>query len=192
MTSAKDQPSGEGLSSRVVARLTGINPDTLRVWERRYQLTTPARSGARRNCGYSEADVRRLAAVKALVDAGHPVSSVARLSMDQLESRLRDDSFARRVPLPERTAPLRVVLAGPTVALAMQEEPAAGNDLFIAATLPDADAFEDQLHALSADVAVVELPSVQSDTPQRLRRWRASPVPRPPLSASVRVIWSPW
>ena len=61
----------------VFARLTGINPGTLRIWERRYKIATPLRQGARDRRMYSQNDVDRLALVKALVDNSHPISTLA-------------------------------------------------------------------------------------------------------------------
>lgn len=70
---------------KAVARLTGLTPETLRAWERRYQAVAPARdAGGRR--AYTAADVERLRAFKALVDAGHPISRV--VAMDE-EDRQR-------------------------------------------------------------------------------------------------------
>jgi MerR family transcriptional regulator, light-induced transcriptional regulator len=52
-----------------VAHLTGINPATLRAWERRYRLVSPGRteSGYRL---YSDEDVAMLSRLKSLVDEG--------------------------------------------------------------------------------------------------------------------------
>lgn len=53
-----------------VARDTGVNKDTLRVWERRYGFPTPSRD-AQGERSYSAQDVERLRVVKRLMDAGH-------------------------------------------------------------------------------------------------------------------------
>ena len=45
----------------VFAKLTGINPGTLRIWERRYKIANPARSGPGDKRLYSQRDVDRLA-----------------------------------------------------------------------------------------------------------------------------------
>lgn len=70
-----------------VTRLTGLSPDVLRAWERRYQVVSPLRTegGTRR---YREADVEHLRRVKAAVDSGHRISEVARLDPDELERQL--------------------------------------------------------------------------------------------------------
>jgi MerR family transcriptional regulator, light-induced transcriptional regulator len=101
----------------VLARLTGINPGTLRIWERRYQIANPARSGARDKRMYSQNDIDRLSLVKILVDGGHPVSSVAQLSIDELRSRLK--MSAGRVPrdVSTKTQPSRVVVLGDSLAV---------------------------------------------------------------------------
>lgn len=70
-----------------VARLTGISPHLLRVWERRYQVVEPRRSDSKRR-QYSQSDIRRLSLLKTLVDNGHSIGSVAALATPQLEERL--------------------------------------------------------------------------------------------------------
>lgn len=51
------------------AALTGIRPDTLRMWERRYGVVTPSRSAGGYRL-YDDAAVARLSAMRALVEAG--------------------------------------------------------------------------------------------------------------------------
>ena len=58
---------------RTVAERTGVNAETLRSWERRYHLVTPARSDGGYRV-YSDADVQAVARVKALVDSGLAIS----------------------------------------------------------------------------------------------------------------------
>ena len=70
-----------------VAKRTGISPECLRAWERRYGLQPADRAGRTRF--YSQAQVDRLLAVKALLDQGHPVSRVIRLGDDELHRRLK-------------------------------------------------------------------------------------------------------
>ena len=66
------------------AKLTGLSVDTLRAWERRYQAVVPARGDQQR--GYSDSDVERLILLRAAVEQGHAISSVAGLQ----ESELRE------------------------------------------------------------------------------------------------------
>ena len=55
-----------------VAHLTGINPATLRAWERRYQLLTPRRSPAGYRL-YTDEDIATLARIKRLIDEGFSI-----------------------------------------------------------------------------------------------------------------------
>ncbi len=71
----------------VVVRRTNIHPETLRVWERRYELIVPDRSDTGRGL-YSEGDIRKLQLVKQPTELGHGVSSLAKLSSDELLERL--------------------------------------------------------------------------------------------------------
>jgi DNA-binding transcriptional MerR regulator len=68
------------------ARLTGLSPDVIRAWERRYGVVQPLRTpgGTRR---YRAEDLEKLRLVKAAVDAGHRIGRVARLDPAELEQR---------------------------------------------------------------------------------------------------------
>lgn len=71
------------------ARLAGIPPETLRIWERRYELLAPGRTDGGHRL-YSEDDVLLLRAIKRLVDAGMRIGTIARLGHDAIhEEALR-------------------------------------------------------------------------------------------------------
>ncbi len=70
-----------------VAKLTGISVECLRAWERRYGLQPTQRTGNARF--YSRQQLKRLQQIKALLDQGHPISSLVELSAEQLDARLR-------------------------------------------------------------------------------------------------------
>ncbi|WP_188564921.1 MerR family transcriptional regulator [Undibacterium terreum] len=103
--------------SGAAARLAGIPVETLRVWERRYQVAGPQRSphGQRR---YSELEIRRLSLIKQLVDLGNPISAVAELPSDQL-SNLLDSTHSLRVNSSQSAAivpfPLRIAIVGESI-----------------------------------------------------------------------------
>src|SRR5918997_5056654 len=79
----------------VVAERTGLSPDLLRVWERRYQAVEPSRSldGQR---AYSDADVERLRLLRLATLAGRSIRQVARLTSDELARLVREDEAARQ------------------------------------------------------------------------------------------------
>lgn len=59
-----------------VSALTGIGPDRLRAWERRYGVVSPIRSESRYRL-YDDADLARLRMMVQLVEAGAPASLAA-------------------------------------------------------------------------------------------------------------------
>ena len=66
---------GSMLPIRTVANLTGINPVTLRAWERRYNLITPQRTPKGHRL-YTEDDVELIRQVLELLDQGISISQV--------------------------------------------------------------------------------------------------------------------
>ncbi len=70
-----------------VAKLTGISLHLLRMWERRYQVVTPMRSGGGDRL-YQQSDIHRLRTIKQLYDAGHAIGRIARLSTAELTAML--------------------------------------------------------------------------------------------------------
>lgn len=79
--SASDAPLAGLYPIRTVAQLTGINPVTLRAWERRYGLIEPTRTDKGHRL-YSQADVDRINRILLLLDQG-----VALSQMDEVLER---------------------------------------------------------------------------------------------------------
>ena len=71
-------------SIATVARLTGLSIETLRVWERQYQVVRPVR-GARGSL-YSGNDVKRLQLLAAAVERGRMIEDIASLPDGELEA----------------------------------------------------------------------------------------------------------
>ena len=57
---------------------------TLRIWERRYEVVPSAKTDTGHRL-YSEDDVKRIVLLKALVNLGHAIGSIAKLHIDQLK-----------------------------------------------------------------------------------------------------------
>jgi MerR family transcriptional regulator, light-induced transcriptional regulator len=78
----------------VVAERTGLSPELIRVWERRYGVVEPTRdeSGQR---FYSDAEVERLLLLRQATQGGRGISQVAGLTTEQLATLVRDDNRAR-------------------------------------------------------------------------------------------------
>jgi DNA-binding transcriptional MerR regulator len=72
----------EKLPIRTIASLTGVNPITLRAWERRYGLIRPSRT-AKGHRLYTHDHVEQIRRVLALVERGVPISRVRELLDDE-------------------------------------------------------------------------------------------------------------
>jgi DNA-binding transcriptional MerR regulator len=68
---------------KAVAQKTGINPHTIRIWERRFSVITPERTETGRR-QYTRADIEKLTLIKRLTDSGHAISNVAAMTFSEL------------------------------------------------------------------------------------------------------------
>lgn len=82
-----------------VARLTGLKPDTLRVWERRYGLGASHKSTTGRR-QYSQSDLEHLQLVSALVGSGTRIGEIASSERKTLEMLLQGRGRAGRLAIP--------------------------------------------------------------------------------------------
>lgn len=92
---------------RVVALRTGLTPDLLRAWEKRYGAVAPVRSaGGQRH--YSDADVERLTLLVRATQGGRQIGQVAPLDNDALRAVIEADERAaalNRAPPSDGPAP---------------------------------------------------------------------------------------
>lgn len=77
----------KNLSITVISKGSGISTPTLRVWEKRYKAFTPSRDDAGQRL-YSENDLLKAKLIAALIEKGHSISSVAKLSVPELRQYL--------------------------------------------------------------------------------------------------------
>src|SRR5436190_20101642 len=66
-----------------VSRRTGLSPDVLRVWERRYRAIEPNRTAGGHRL-YTESDVERLRLLAVVTSSGFPIRQVAGLPLAAL------------------------------------------------------------------------------------------------------------
>jgi DNA-binding transcriptional MerR regulator/methylmalonyl-CoA mutase cobalamin-binding subunit len=78
---------------QVVVRRTGLTPDVLRVWEKRYGVVDPGRSQGGHRL-YSDDDVERLMLLNRVTTAGRRISKVAGLTTEELQSMADEDAEA--------------------------------------------------------------------------------------------------
>jgi methanogenic corrinoid protein MtbC1 len=83
-TPRKKRPAHDAFPLRTVAAMTGLTPDLVRAWERRYGVVAPIR-GARGARLYTSADIRHLRLLARVVAGGRAIGDVAALSRAELE-----------------------------------------------------------------------------------------------------------
>ncbi len=107
--------SHEAFPLRTVSRLTGLTPDLIRAWEKRYGVVAPLR-GPRGARLYSSADVSHLSLLARVVESGRAIGDVARLEKSELEGLMGASPDAPHAA--EREA--RAVAQGPVVPAALE------------------------------------------------------------------------
>ncbi|MBD3869264.1 MAG: MerR family transcriptional regulator [Acidobacteria bacterium] len=91
----KQDESGpdQGHPIQVAARRSGLTPDVIRAWERRYNAVDPVRSGTNRRL-YAETDIEKLFLLSQVTRAGRRIGDVAGLTIDQLKEIVAEDGEA--------------------------------------------------------------------------------------------------
>jgi len=91
-------PTAESASAahpiQVVARRTGLSPDVIRAWEKRYEVVTPVRTETGRRL-YSDADIERLRLLARATLTGRSIGQVASLSTKSLAALVLGDDTPR-------------------------------------------------------------------------------------------------
>jgi methanogenic corrinoid protein MtbC1 len=93
-----------GIGIAALERETGINKETLRVWERRYGFPSPWRDAAGERL-YPPEQVQRLRLVKRLLDAGHRPGRVVAAPYEELAALLQPSVASRAGAAPAAEAP---------------------------------------------------------------------------------------
>jgi MerR family transcriptional regulator, light-induced transcriptional regulator len=101
---------------RVVLRRTGLSPDLLRAWERRYGVVSPGRTGGGQRL-YSESDVERLTLLRRATLYGHAISQVAALDNEALAALVAEPPASSPM---EAAPPAEADDAAATVARALE------------------------------------------------------------------------
>ena len=116
-----------------VSKRTGITPECLRAWERRYGLVPAERAGKTRF--YSTEQVEWLQAIKSLLDQGHPIGQIIHFDSDEITRRLRS---AQTLPQSSEQA-ARVGVVGAELAEAYRTARRTGATAFEAVQWADID-----------------------------------------------------
>lgn len=158
-----------------VSAQSGVPVATLRVWESRYGAFQPRKTGGRHRL-YGEEDVLRATLLRQLTEAGHAISTIARLEAPRLSELLHGQ---RAVQLQRQTmadGARSVTMAVVGLALASRIQTAgflqqlAGVSVRVTDTLNDlADASAHGLRS-APDILLVRVNSLQPATHTALRR----------------------
>ena len=86
---------------KVVARRTGLSPEVLRVWEKRYAVVEPGRTKTARRL-YSDADIERLRILRQATLLGRRIGEISGLTTEALAAQVKEDREATaEAPRPE-------------------------------------------------------------------------------------------
>jgi DNA-binding transcriptional MerR regulator/methylmalonyl-CoA mutase cobalamin-binding subunit len=84
----------------VVCRRTGLKPDLLRAWEKRFGAVSPDRSSGNLRL-YSDADIEKLQLLHRAIQGGRRIGQIAELTLEELVELIATDS--------QRTAGVRTL-----------------------------------------------------------------------------------
>ena len=153
-----------------VARLTGISPDTLRVWERRYAVVKPMRSpGGDRE--YTASDVERLQLIKQLVDGGDAIGSIAGLDTGALIARSMQTFGATVVAEKAPRRPCSVIVAGEALAPHLLSQASALDGMEVLAAGATVEECLAARPRQPVDVLVIEIPTLHEYTTRQVIGW---------------------
>ena len=149
--------------SGVAARLAGVPVGTLRIWERRYSVIGPRVSAGRQRL-YSTAEIRRLTLIKQLVDMGHPIGTIASLGSDVLTGMQAatwplQNARPGRASSDDSTA-VRLALVGPLLVAEQFVKALSGGALRVTGRCADPAKAVVALEQVDADIALVELSTI--------------------------------
>jgi DNA-binding transcriptional MerR regulator/methylmalonyl-CoA mutase cobalamin-binding subunit len=91
---------------QVVSRRTGITPDSLRAWEKRYGAVHPERTPTGRRL-YSDEDVDRLRLLRQATLGGRSIGQIAGLPTEELRALVAEDEAKAVQPPPRAPKPLQ-------------------------------------------------------------------------------------
>ncbi len=164
-----------------VSHLTGIPVQTIRVWEARHAVVQPTRNASNVRL-YRRADIDRLSLIKAAVDAGQAISTVAALTDRQIKARFKDAPISAIASAAKaRKAGCKVLVVGSALASVLKTAWKARSDVRVQASLPTLAELDANLEPdtesgslPSVDAVIVDTPVLRNDLPAALRLLRAA------------------
>jgi DNA-binding transcriptional MerR regulator len=147
----------------MVARLTGLNQHTLRMWERRYAVVSAQRAPNGRRL-YSQADVERLILIKHLVDCGDSIGQVAGMQSETLKSRAEKVRATAAGLAEDNGAAIEVGVLGEYLTTQLDDPKALPPGIAIVSRVAAVGRFRAEIKRLRPDALVLEFPVVDCET----------------------------
>ena len=147
-----------------VAKMTGLTDHTIRVWERRYGVVD-ARRLANGRRAYSARHVEKLGYLKRLTDQGLSIGQIASSSLEQLREQVEHIRDMSSIAVPEQ---IGLAVLGdylPAQLLAYERDL---SPLEVRVADSNRGRFAADLRCQSADVVILESPTVDADTVPQL------------------------
>ncbi len=170
---SNSRPSSESANLKIgaVARLTGISVHTLRKWEDRYAAVQPRRTEGGERV-YTRPDLKRLALIKRLSDAGLSLREIATLTLEELETAWVEavQTQGTALSLSGASVPdtIRVVILGDVLPALLERRTSASSRIQVVASGDSEKSIADALGEESADILVYECPTVQPESRARV------------------------
>ncbi len=162
---------GEFYEISAVSKLTGLSIHVLRVWERRYGVVEPDRTESKRR-QYSRSDVKRLTLLKTLVDHGHTISSISKLSIEALEERLAEVEGSKTTNREKRlgTFSYRIGFVGVHARKAVRDAADFAEGFSIVAEFPSVSEMTSNLKPGIIDFLIIEIDCLFPEDISEVRR----------------------
>jgi MerR family transcriptional regulator, light-induced transcriptional regulator len=167
-----DAPSDGLYRIATVSKITGIPVPTIRVWEARHAVVQPDRSEGNVRL-YKRADIERLALIKAAVDAGHAIGTLASLSNRQIKARFKDGAAG---VAKTREGACKVLVFGAPLAAMLKTAWQVRSDVQLLASQPS---LPERLDAdfqtpPAADAIIIDAPVIGHTLPAIVRQLRSA------------------
>lgn len=155
--------------SGAAARMARMPVSTLRVWEQRYGVISPAKSESGQRL-YSGEDVRRLTLLRSLVSQGHAIGAIAHADSAELEQLLETSRAAEEAGPLAAHAAISLAVCGPLLAERVRRRRSTLASLGIepVTELPAVDGQGRLDLPPDTDALIVEAASLQPETAQAI------------------------
>lgn len=151
-----------------VSRITNIPVDTLRIWERRYSVVVPIRSETADRL-YQTEDINRLTLLKLLVDMGHAIGTVARLTNDELSERLKIHNKKSVTAINnESSHSVNVVVIGNVLALQIEHSTMEKSNFSFTGVYADENTFIQNKPEKAIDILILEYPAIHENQIEKI------------------------